>query len=224
MIKLTSGGTKVLTKTVNGVVRVSCSCCAGVTPDCCMYSAVGLGTIYSESDLPDTVNVYDGQTSRTYTKVGGAFVAAGAFNGEDIVLSVDSSGGTPVWQFTVDGSQILGDYDGPCLINALTNDDSVGNPIITDNFEDFYEITLDSPALQINPAITVVQRVDLCLWTSDAANLYFIDSLTSENYGWLVEFSEAETEKKASQDSPEGQYTIPPGNLHEGGTITVAAA
>jgi hypothetical protein len=189
-----------------------------------MYSAVGLGTIYSESDLPDSVNVDDEQTTRTYTKVGSAFVAAGAFNEEDLVLSVGSGGGTPVWQITAGGDLILGDYDGSCLINALTNDDSVGTPIITDNFEDFYEITLDSPALQINPAITVVQRVDLCLWTSDAANLFFINSLASENYGWLVEFAEAETEKKASQNSPEGQYTIPAGNLHEGGTITVVAA
>jgi hypothetical protein len=47
----------VLTKTVNGVRRVSCSCCEEQEPDCCMYPANEFAVKYNQDDLPDSVAI-----------------------------------------------------------------------------------------------------------------------------------------------------------------------
>jgi hypothetical protein len=55
----TGAGLRVLTKTVDGQVRVSCSCCEEV--ECCLYPAQGLTDgRYTWNDLPDELDGPDG--------------------------------------------------------------------------------------------------------------------------------------------------------------------
>ena len=51
------GATRILTKSVGGVIKVSCACCDALTEVCCPYEANKLGVLYDREDLPEQVEL-----------------------------------------------------------------------------------------------------------------------------------------------------------------------
>ena len=170
-IKTTGSGSnlRIITKTVSGQQRVSCSCCGGEVP-CCMYPALGVtdGLITIE-DLPDTV-IARGLIvgDKTFTKLDppeeyGTYTAYYITGSEPVgadgdFIGIDSAGELDNWKNYVGGG-ING--IGFCLIESFDNITGVN-----DTFEDTYTVEFDFSAEDrtINETVAV-SRVDICKWT-----------------------------------------------------------
>lgn len=157
-IKTTGSGSelRIITKTVDGEVRVSCECCEEIA--CCMYPAQGLlDGIYLRQDLPEIVFAY-GQTDSPYTIVFSLVLGGGEAiyesSGNRIAI-IDN-----LWEpqgFDEGIGQWVGFQDtqpNPCLIFEPTQE---GLSFIGDDFEDTYTVTTPFSS-------GTVTRQSLCLW------------------------------------------------------------
>lgn len=134
-------GLRVITKMVNGEVRVSCECCAA---GCCMYPADELGGLYTAADLPDALTInWTGQFTSTVTKSGSGYSGGG------ITLQVVNNS----WQLA-QGSTTRS--VGNCLIRGDGNL-TAGNDLVEDQFEDTYTLTSIEGSIEVT-------RVSLCRW------------------------------------------------------------
>jgi hypothetical protein len=222
--QLVSGQRRIITKVVNGVRRVSCSCCPS-EEECCMYPAAALvnGQFTSE-DLPDTI-VYNlsGGGNLTYNKLGAPVEAFGGLvyykealsgpieSGEEDVIFIQSGDGEDSgWQTIVNGAAIDGSRD--CLVS------STQNTFIRDTFADTYTVSWAS----VDIPTTTVTRVSLCQWRSEvitipSVNQPYVVILYYEGFIFAPPFSNTpdrlfwsiEGERKnGAQNTPVGTYTI----------------
>jgi hypothetical protein len=189
MANIKTTGGKVITK--DG--KVSCTCCGD---ECCLYPADGLGTLYSEDDLPDVI-YYDGDT---LTRVGSAFV------GDDYEINNTVESGQ--WTIVSDLSGGTASY-GSCLITSS----------VTDNFPDTLTVTDGQGSF-------AVSRVSRCRWestpflcaasgeTTVRANITW--SCDEFYCGWIAGtvFAEPDCDqtaefgnKSGNQNTPVGTYT-----------------
>jgi hypothetical protein len=190
----------VLTKTVNGVRRVSCSCCEEEQePDCCMYPANEFAVSYNQDDLPDSVainwpNNFFGVLEKD----------AATYKNEIITLDIANFR----WRLrnSENGqSKIV----GRCLFTE---------PTIFDTFADTYTVTT-------NQSSGAVTRQSLCVWTGVDANecelrLRYetaIDPIVANSrFKWVLEWAEggqalpcderAGAFKDGFQNTPAGEY------------------
>jgi len=182
-----------------------------------MYAAQALtdGRL-SADDLPPYVFVDDGVNGpQQADRSGTNFVIADGFSaGQDIVLGLNE-GTWGLWVEAGAGPEfIIGDYNGPCLINFY-QDEPVVSPFVTDDFEDTYTIS----AFGTSAPVT---RVSICLWEvvnyqqgikTINADLRFDDN----EQKWIASFQYTELPfdqgnddalgiKEGSMSSPVGTY------------------
>jgi hypothetical protein len=219
--QLVSGQRRIITKVVNGVRRVSCSCCE--EPECCMYPADQLGVGYTIDDLPDLlVTQFVGEqfekrgSPLTYAVGNESFTAY--YGGEGLAIGIRASDPTN-WTLQVDFG--FGTNQG-CLISQLIQD---GPPDwVYDDFADTYTITASDP----NPLFqgcTLITRVNLCTWHHpfEECNLtetlrgiiFYNDGTLTVNeqllgpHGWYYDFGQENIARKNDpQSSPEGIYDL----------------
>jgi len=186
-VKTTGTGAtlRILTKTSDGVQRVSCSCCEEAI--CCMYPADQLGIGYTQDDLPDTIDVAGlilGVITRIIVPRNGS--QYGPFN-------QSTSGGIT---FT---DTLLVDLNVSGLLAWLFNDDLTGQTClfladnseeyaIEDTFEDAYEVT--------GPVSGTVTRQSRCAWSGTGL------TLSNFGYQWKVNGRD----KSGNQNTPVGSY------------------
>jgi hypothetical protein len=152
--QLVSGQRRIITKVVNGVRRVSCSCCEEAG-GCCMYPAQGLTDgLYTTADLPDEIVMYYGDGTNfegptTASKSGNQYAAA------NILVELEPAG----MEWIKSYFQLSpGTF---CLIDGLEQElSSFGDTyvLVFDNFEDTYTINTNSGSV-------VVTRESLCIWS-----------------------------------------------------------
>jgi hypothetical protein len=160
--QLVDGQRRVITKVVNGVRRVSCSCCPSDV-ECCMYPAEELGGSISFADLPDLlVTQFVGEqfekrgSPLTYTVGNESFTAY--YGGEGFAIGIRASDPTN-WTLQVDFG--FGTNQG-CLISQLIQD---GPPDwVYDDFADTYTVTFPRLAGYGSGTATVT-RQSLCGWS-----------------------------------------------------------
>lgn len=209
-IKTTGTGAtlRILTKTVSGVQRVSCSCCE---EGCCMYPADhdwGDG-----SDLPDAVTLVLPQDSPLILNAirnGDEFSVADPVYWSPVTFAPDPETlysprqyfrikkgmddlGPDVWlvQFRYEDQNWVssngGLYRSSCLFTGDGNLTPGDDYYVEDQFAASYLVELTD---SIGPSSFLVERVDLCTWiwseslgefTSDVT-LYF----DSVNFLWVV--------------------------------------
>jgi hypothetical protein len=166
----TGDGLRVLTKTVDGEVRVSCSCCEEV--ECCMYPAESYGVGYNFEDLPDSVVwtnsesgelVYQKLDEPTYgSNADGVILyksgAAEIDSGDENILYILENFSWVRWT----GGSVGG--PGICLINSFDGD-NIGSDAFEDTFADTYTVEIlfgDSAG-----TYTVTRRT-ACVWSEFA--------------------------------------------------------
>lgn len=186
-IRTTGAGSalRIITKTVDGEARVSCSCCV----ECCMYPADQLGIEYDAADLPDELTIdWEGHYTGAVTKSGSGYA------GGSITLQV------------VDGSWQLAHGStthsvGNCLIIGDGNH-TPGDDLVEDTFQDAYTVTFEN-----STTLTLV-RESLCNWISGGPieyALYYKDTSAE----WILRDSSFQEIPKTSgqfQDTPTGTY------------------
>ena len=175
-IKTTGTGSalRIITKTVDGEVRVSCECCE----PCCMYPAQALTDgLYTAADLPDEIVMYYGDGTN--------------FEGPTIVSKVGSqyTGDDQGVQLSPQGDEWIMSYfqldpSASCLIDGLEEElSSFGDTyvLVFDNFEDTYTGTYEN-----NSTVTFT-RESLCVWRgNDLANTV-LSYVAAETYaGWFL--------------------------------------
>jgi hypothetical protein len=196
---------RIITKVVNGVRRVSCSCCE--EPECCMYPADRLGVGYAVEDLPDKIKFVGGEFTKNnpplvFTNDPNVLIYYG-FASEGVGIA----GGEGLWRQFVD----FGGTEGAgCLIG------DIGGSLFTDDFADTYMVTH-------NTGSGTVSRTSLCVWEGEDNNgcplyLEYRDegpSALKWVLNWTVfidgigcESGEAGP-KESPQNSPVGTYTDP---------------
>jgi hypothetical protein len=210
-----------------------------------MYPASGYNTSYTYEDLPDEIlirPVVDGEFSE-----GVIATKQGEFADYLYISSPynPTGGGLQIYEFRYvvrsEGPRWIGrsrfDFqslpvgvnDGSAGISECLIDDSFADGVFVgafkqDTFADTYKITLDSPAL-VSPEISIVERASLCQWFQEGGEyaLIYVSNENSEFYTkWVVQLGGEGAAIKQRQNTPEGSnYTIPVGNIHEGGTLTV---
>ena len=214
----TQGG-KVITK--DG--KVSCECCEGPEPGCCMYSAQALADgLYTENDLPDAIVItYSSslQTFGPYTLTRSGSVFSGGPSNEVLVEFAGD-----LWAVG-DGSGGIGSF--PCLIN----DEAAGSGFTVtteDQFADTYTVSGNPDFNQ------TVARTSLGFWIgegtgvqeSNATVFYMrcsdlrIGYSESDWDAWWMTLGASDTiaKKTGDQNTPEGSY--PFGDII--GTMTVS--
>ncbi len=212
--------------------KVACSCCA--TPECCMYPASGLGSLYSEADLPSevSVTVYVGITAHDLSQVifekGGVGETYYEATFSDVVYRIvpwpsDYYGAVwcldcyVTWDPDGDGWKTV--FCFPCLITGDGNL-TPGNDAVEDQFSAcyYFEWVDEQGARSVS-----VTRSSLCEWTGldnlgFPARLYQMSTTTS--LSWGIEFAGVfsidplvyavlNAEKMGDQSSPtsgDGEY------------------
>jgi|LakMenE18May11ns_1017448.scaffolds.fasta_scaffold9519747_1 hypothetical protein len=241
-IKTTGEGSnlRVLTKTVDGEQRVSCSCCEA---GCCMYSAQGLvNGDYTLDDLPEKIVANsdrgDGSFELTLNKSSSSLDAFFYFSDSqtDLVLVSLSTEPEPIWDV---GFQIYdASLDPPirsygftskCLIKGdgnLTQEDD----LVEDQFADEYNVEITGKDnFSLNATVT---RNELCVWQysdgSTGVTLQFSDFLQKwivdglEDGGGLVNWATFGL-KENPQNTPLGTYEVTSAfNLGTGGQFSTA--
>lgn len=182
-----------------------------------MYPASGLGTGYTEDDLPETVSLtYDFAVSLILTKSGSIFgpESVGSY---EYRITHDPAG----WQIEVQdsgGGWTILDSGIECLITGDGNL-TPGDDTVEDQFEASYTVTWS-----INSESATVSRISLCEWfggdldpgsgEGDITILY-----NTETNKFNADYLGARWEKTGDQSSPVGTYTaIFPAT----GTVTVS--
>jgi hypothetical protein len=217
-IKLSDG--KVVLKTDEGVTRASCTCCAEDIPDeCCMYPAVGLDTIYSQEDLPETVvargqdNAYAIQFQKTQ---GISPPYEGEAEGQQVRINL-AGGVWSVESYDEGNDSWTGFQDtapNPCLIFDPPSENAAR---VEDTFADTYTSTCTTDT---GTTTKTYEREGLCVWYSRNANneidgaLYYRTNATQEEaneFGlgrvlWALSEAGFRTEGDGPYNSPAGSY------------------
>jgi hypothetical protein len=206
----------VLTKTVNGVRRVSCSCCEEDDGECCLYPADEFGFGYGSIDLPNSVLApINADQLGIYTRDGSRFV--GTFTSDFSVPLDDPTVPTEVviatlfgftgWTWRAQGGPVT---EGvfPCLFGQ---DDL---PVF-DNFANTYAANI----LDVEIPMT---RVSLCRWQNSnflSGNAVWNFSVTynQTELKWLSRGARFDTStqstlrfrafKAGNQNTPAGAYS-----------------
>ena len=191
----TESGLRVLTKTVDGEVRVSCSCCEEAA--CCMYPAQGLfDELYTWDDLPDELDGPDGQiwTKRPEPEnIDQAVVYQSAiYDGEESISLGDGGG---FW------SALAGTESNQCL-----SDPAWG---FTDRFEDTYMASCDfylNGSFDSSFGPVEIERLDLCTWQGSSGDfgplfVRYNPATHKWNYSWR-DPGILNSPKNASQSAP----------------------
>jgi hypothetical protein len=145
--------------------KVSCTCCGGPEPSCCMYPASGLGDTYTVDDLPDEVVLtYTANLGALPEADGVVFTRGGtppvyyiATIGEDEV-AIARSGDDWYYEYEGEGD---GQPLSVCLIFPTFDGRSVA-----DQFADCYEVSFPSNSVAGSFTATLT-RQSLCVWISD---------------------------------------------------------
>jgi hypothetical protein len=235
------GEPRVLTKTVDGEVRVSCSCCAEA--ECCMYPALGYGDAYTYEDLPDQILVRPGTTGGFSEGV----IALKQNEGDDYLYvssPYNASGGDlQIWEFRWRSFSFgprwayrsrftyqelsVGVNEGggglECLIGQSFEGGIFVGAFTEDDFADAYTITTNGESVEVT-------RQSLCLWAGEDACgyvwqlAYGATQWQANEYTWNVYVNENTapcsapnlfTERKDGfQNTPVGDYG--------GGNVTVS--
>jgi hypothetical protein len=180
---------RILTKTADGVQRVSCSCCEEVF--CCPYPADQLGVGYTQDDLPDTIDVEGlilGVPTRIIVSRSGSFygpinqsIFGGATFTEFIFVETNDFSEVVWFRNTTNGEPIgLGE---PCLFQTIEE-----GAAILDTVEDAYQVS--------GPVSGTVTRESLCVWSGTG--------LTLSNYGYQWKVNGRN--KSGNQNTPVGSY------------------
>ena len=163
------GQTRIITKVVDGVTKISCECCAA--EECCPYAWSQLGVGYEEQDLPTTITIVDYiETPRTATRTNttwdtGNFTEPAFPGGPNVTKKVLLEHGTSEWEMylTVAGSESLV-YGGGCLFYVLPETpQDYDNSVLRDDFLDEYEVTTSGGTFTIS-------RQSLCTWSGNDTN------------------------------------------------------
>ena len=160
-IKLTADGARVLTKTVNGVQRVSCSCCP--QDECCPYPAQDLlDGVYSWEDLPDTI-IIEGKSlnklspPQEFQDRLAYYLAEGSDpvgSGDEDVIAINTDGDQSTWFNYIQGGINGGGF---CLLDEFWNDD----------FADTYTLYVAGwTGADIFDETFTLTRRSLCTWTT----------------------------------------------------------
>ena len=205
----TGSGLRVLTKTADGVQRVSCSCCEEAF--CCPYPADQLGVGYTQDDLPDTIDVEGlilGVPERIIVSRSGSFygpINQSIFNGTDFSEFIFVASDIEVRWFrnTTNGEPLgLGE---PCLFQTLEE-----GAAILDTFADAYTIEF------LDGKQVTVTRESLCSWfgTANIGGFEYEASLTynDQTFEWEASFSTVDissglNSKDGNQNTPVGTYS-----------------
>jgi hypothetical protein len=190
-VKTTGTGAtlRILTKTADGVQRVSCSCCEEVF--CCPYPADQLGVGYTQEDLPDTIDLditFDSAAgnrvvlSRNGQEYGPYVQTIGATTTSHYVI-IETSFGQLEWcdlkVFSTGGESLT--FYGSCLYQP-------SGSRVEDTFADAYQVS--------GPVSGTVTRESLCVWSGTG--------LTLSNYGYQWKVNGRN--KSGNQNTPVGSY------------------
>jgi hypothetical protein len=194
MATIKRSGNRIITKVVNGQLRVSCSCCV-----CCMYPAQGLTDgVYAVADLPDELEMYYSDE----TNFDGPTIVAHNGDGTYGQLAEDGSADPAHIARSFAGDEWVTSYfqlnpSNACLISALEADDppslSTTNVWVFDRFADTYNFTAPGAA-------GTLARESLCVWRGDGRSLTFVSSNTF--VGWALNGAR----KEGAQNTPVGNY------------------
>jgi hypothetical protein len=201
---------RIITKVVDGKTRISCTCCASA--ECCMYPADQLGILYTEDDLPDSIEAPigfgppgDPPPRGPWVRDGDRFTAT--FTTDDGEIEAELS----VLEFGWTFSNSLG-FSANCLLPGSTE---LG--MQTDFFPD---------ELNREGAIGPAARVSQCQWclegdelndgaftviyfdgqaTTDCNGRFFATSLTPHSW-YLAPVGDGLYRKTGNQNTPIGTY------------------
>jgi hypothetical protein len=224
------GATRIVTKVIDGVVKVSCTCCEAPPALCCMYPESQLGITYDREDLPTSVTiVVDGgdQPSRSL-----ALTTSGnpVYEGDSarVMTGVEAY----LAEYFVDdewaGFQSYAPSD--CLIEDASGGGGQEWPLpateqtyIADNFADTYVATCTETVGGVTYTTTkTYNREGLCVWRSRNQNddvdgsLYYrsnADAQDAIDFGkgrilWSLSGAGFRTEGDGPYNSPAGQYGL----------------
>ena len=203
--QVTDNVRRVITKVVEEERRVSCSCCGG--DECCMYRAQDLADgLYTEEDLPDSLEGIINETRGTYTRNGEGYEATWLGDFGPFVARYEI-------QQDLDGSYRWQGLGASCACLFFCSDSG-----LTDYFPD--ELTRDAGG--IGPAV----RISLCEWClegdelnvgaftvvyfdgtprSDCNGRFFPDTLTPHRW-YLAPVGDGFYRKTGDQNTPVGTY------------------
>ena len=216
----TGSGLRVLTKTADGVQRVSCSCCEEAV--CCMYPADQLGVGYSEADLPDSITITIdgvGGDTRTATKSGSEYVY-GSYGANGAIPNLKLGVVDDAWVF-IPNSDNLSAYVQPCLFDTLGGT-TEAEFTIEDNFADTYTYTAVFNGATLESG--TLTRESLCVWSNSIVQPLMVGIFYNSNTFRFeqLDANEFAAVKSGPSNSPEGEYVVPMGGLYGGGILTVS--
>jgi hypothetical protein len=219
MIKLTADGTKVLTKTVNGVARVSCSCCSLPDPDCCYYPADLLGILFAEADLPTAMRFgpYGSNGGQTIvaSRSGSVYGPVTTDDGTQQKYELGTVNGGPRWVFSInsgDGYQVADSY--VCLFQ----DPEVDGAWLLDDFEDSYTVEVYSLPQSGPPEETfTIERTSLCEWRDESGDNVL--AYNAREAGSAADMWFFQTSPRVDA----GPYNSPVGEYAEGNVLWVVS-
>ncbi len=173
-----------------------------------MYPAELLGSLYSQEDLPDSIEapIDNFGTRGEWVRDGAKFIAE--YTGDDGVFNAEIAVIDGGWTFVGAGGSC------GCLIDCT----ELGSP--SDYFADTYTV-LYTENESIPPVEVTVIRQSLCVWTSEAFEYneslrtvsleYSSNSLYgSENQNkWIIQNNFLLWVKSPYQNSPVGSYSSP---------------
>jgi len=197
-VKTTGAGEtlRILTKTSDGVQRVSCSCCDTA---CCPYPAAQLGIGYTQDDLPETITFNPnfgggrpGATLQTATRSGTTYttpVYSYVVLGQTITATSSVGIGLEgiddvVWGVLQEGLDPTN--SNSCLFRV--GDTSLDDVEWRDDFDDIYQVS--------GPVSGTVTRESLCVWSGTGL------TLSNFGYQWKVNGRN----KSGNQNTPVGSY------------------
>lgn len=172
----TDGVTRIVTKVIDGVVKVSCTCC-DEPAFCCMYPFLGYNNFYTFEDLPNELFVEGGFAvgeNSNFTKL-----AAPEVNDIGVVIIYEAPSVNFPEPEDFNEKQFIGIYDGEwvtyapfaldgageCLIRSDENGDFLESWFIQDTFADTYTATCTT-TIGGNTTTTTftLYREGLCVW------------------------------------------------------------
>jgi hypothetical protein len=213
---------RILTKTADGVQRVSCSCCEEEV--CCPYPADQLGVGYTQDDLPDTIDVEGiilGVPTRIIVSRSGSFygpinqsIFGGATFTEFIFVETNDFSEVVWFRNTTNGEPLgIGE---PCLFQSLEE-----GAAILDTFADTYTYTVVFNGSTLESG--TITRDSLCVWLSNTEQPFVVGIFyNSETFRFeQLDANDFNATKSGPSNSPAGEYVVA-GGLYEGGILTVS--
>lgn len=170
-------GRRIITKTVNGQRRVSCSCCEA--PLCCMYPAEQLGVSYFGADLPDEARVFYSLVTNdgTITLINNEIFPKNGNKYESPTSSMELfvQDGL-IWR--LEGTVIHPEYGEVYITSGrgclfveeypfqTPTEGEQANTSITDQFKDSYTVNTYDDFIEESPISSfTINRIGLCEWT-----------------------------------------------------------